>query len=1078
MQKKLFFLVALMLTMTLSVMAQVTTSSMTGKVSMEGSNEEIIGASVQAVHEPSGTRYTAVTNVNGRFTIQGMRTGGPYAVTVSYIGHQTKVMKGVTLQLGETYKLDVWLSENSTDLAEVVVSGRASKFAAEKTGASTNISNQMMMSMPTMSRSIEDMARISPYAGSGMSFAGGDGRSSNFTLDGANLNNNFGLNDGLPGGGTPVSLEAIDEIQVVVAPYDVRQSNFIGGGVNAITKSGTNTFKGTAYTYFQSDKLHGTKIGDYDVTYEKKKQTVYGFTLGGPIIKDKLFFFANYEKSITPQSVVDWRASVDGVADASAKIARTTLADMETVSNFVREKYGYNTGSWTDFNGDKDNTKFIVRLDWNITQNHHLSLRYNTTTDNSWTNTNKTSAPTKLSQSRAASKYSMTFNNSMYSTEKNVNSWSADLNSRFGQHASNQLLFTYTHIKDGRGSDSSKFPFVDILDGTGGLVPYMGLGYELFTWNNGVENNVTTAIDNFTYFLGSHKITAGASFEHQMANNNFMRYGTGYYRYSSLNDFLTGAAPECVALTHGYNGNGNPSNEVRFNQYGFYLQDEWDVTNRLKLNYGIRFDYLQFNDDDVMRNNAIYNLDFGGRHVDTGMWPNSNVQVSPRFGFVWDVMGDKSLKIRGGSGLFAGRLPLVFFTNMPTNSGMIQNIIVAEKGDPRLASFAGGLITDTEQIRTLLGGPTTISPADGLKQSSVVGVDRDFKMPQVWKSSIAIDYNVPVSFPLSLTGEFTYTKKINDVMIENWNIKSPDETWERLVGADNRYIYPNDFRYDSSFSKTDGACILTNTHKGYGWTANVTVNAEPVKNLKLMAAYTHTVVKEVTGMPGSQAASTWANNYTVNGPNQAGLHNSTYMVPDRVIASINYNVYKEHFTLFYTGLPGYDGQSLYSYYYDGDINNDGIATDLIYIPANDSEINFVSEEDRVAFWKFVDQDDYLRNHKGEYAEAFGVRAPWLHRFDFKFAHDIDLKIGNTKHKLQLSCDIMNIGNLLNSEWGVSKSMAPCNNGQFLKVAKIEKGVPYFEMKKVNGEYISKTWEPYRSYSNCWSLQVGLKYFFN
>jgi hypothetical protein len=231
-------------------------------------------------------------------------------------------------------------------------------------------------------------------------------------------------------------------------------------------------------------------------------------------------------------------------------------------------------------------------------------------------------------------------------------------------------------------------------------------------------------------------------------------------------------------------------------------------------------------------------------------------------------------------------------------------------------------------------------------------------------------------------------------------------------------------------------------------------------------------------MPGSQAASTWANNYTVNGPNQASLQNSTYMVPDRVIASINYNVYKEHFTLFYTGLPGYDGQSLYSYYYDGDINNDGIATDLIYIPANDSEINFVSEEDRVAFWKFVDQDDYLRNHKGEYAEAFGVRAPWLHRFDFKFAHDIDLKIGNTKHKLQLSCDIMNIGNLLNSEWGVSKSMAPCNNGQFLKVAKIEKGVPYFEMKKVNGEYISKTWEPYRSYSNCWSLQVGLKYFFN
>lgn len=1074
MQKRILVLMTLLLTLSLTAMAQITTSSMAGLVNEEGTKLPVIGASVQAVHEPSGTRYMAVTNANGRFAIQGMRTGGPYNVVISYIGYQSRTFKGIMLQLGETYNLMASMGENTAELTEIVVSGKASKFAVEKTGATTNISNEQMMSIPTTTRSLADMTKMSPYAGSSMSFAGGDGRSSNFTLDGANLNNNFGLSSSLPGGGTPVSIEAIDEIQVVIAPYDVRQSNFIGGGVNAVTKSGTNTFKGTAYMYYNSDKLHGRKVDGDPVSYASGHETVYGFSLGGPILKDKLFFFANFEKSFSPEAVVDWRPSTDGVADGVQKISRTSTTDMETVSNFVRTNYGYDTGSWTDFYGDRDNTKFIARLDWNINDAHHLALRYNTTVDNSWTGTNLSSAPERLTQNRTSSIYSMTFANSMYSTEKIVKSWSADLNSRFGQKVSNQLLATYSHIKDGRGSNSDKFPFIDILDGSGGLVPYMGLGYELFTWNNGVENNILTVTDNFTAYLGNHKLTAGLNFEHQMANNNFMRYGTGYYRYSSLNDFLTGAAPEAVALTHGYNGETSPSNEVRFNQYGLYLQDEWDVNRYLKLNYGVRFDYLQFNEDDVMTNNAILALDFGGRHIDTGLWPKSNVQVSPRVGFVWDVMGDKSLKVRGGTGFFAGRLPLVFFTNMPTNSGMIQNLIAVKPGDPRLASFAGGLVTDTEQMRVLLGGPATISPSDGVKQSSIVGVDRDFKMPQVWKSSIAIDYSLPTSFPLSVTGEFTYTKKINDVMLDNWNIKTPDATWERLRGADDRYIYPADFRYDDSYSKTDGALVLTNTHKGYGWTANVTVNAEPLKNLKIMAAYTHTVSKEVTGMPGSQAASTWAANYSVNGPNLMGIQNSRYVIPDRVIASITYKIYKEHFTLFYSGYS----PSGYSFYYDGDINGDGISTDLMYIPRDDREINFVSEADRAAFWKFLYQDDYLSSHQGEYAEAYSARSPWNHRFDFKYTHDFDLRVGKTKHKLQLSCDVINVANLLNSSWGVAKNMETCNGGKILKVAKIENGVPYFQMNKYNGKYIEKTWSKNHSYDQCWRVQVGAKYFFN
>ena len=1100
MQKRLLLTIASLLVCTMAAIAQITNSSMAGKVILDGTAEDVIGATVQVVHEPSGTRYGAVTNTRGRFNIQGMRNGGPYTVTVSYIGFQTQTFRNITLELGETYNLNVTLSENASELGEIVVSGKASKFAAEKTGASTNITNQQILEIPTISRSIGDITKLSPYSGGSMSFAGGDGRSSNFTLDGANLNNNFGLSSSLPGGGNPVSMDAIDEVQVVVAPFDVRQSNFIGGGVNAVTKSGTNLFKGTAYIYHNNENMHGNRIDDEELAArDKQRETVYGFTLGGPIIKDKLFFFANYEHSYSPTVVNRWRASEDGVGDETRYISSTTLAEMEQVSNYMSDTYGYSTGSWTSYPAESKNNKFLVRLDWNITKDHHLAVRYNYTKDQGWTATNRssTAASRSMSDSRF-SQYSMAFANSIYSTDKMVRTISADLNSRFGQSASNQLLFTYTKQEDGRGSPSAKFPFVDIMAGyetaangtvTQDFHPFMSVGYEPFTWNNGVQNNILTLTDNFTYYLGAHKLMAGVSFEHQMANNNFMRYGTGYYRFRSLDDFLTGAAPETVSLTHGYGGNEKPSNEVRFNQLGLYLQDEWNMTDNFKLTAGIRFDNIKYDEADIMTNTAIYELDFGGRHIDTGHWPNSNIQISPRIGFSWDIFGDKSLKLRGGTGLFAGRLPLVFFTNMPTNSGMIQNSVTATttyKGsnpnvvDPRLAQFAGGLVTDIDKIRDMLGGPANITPQDGVVTTNIVGVDPDFKMPQGWKSSLAIDYNVPVSFPLTLTAEATYTKKINDVVLENYNIKPIDETWQRFSGADDRYIYPKDFTYYPS-SKLQDAIVLKNTHKGYGWTANVTVNAEPVKNLRLMAAYTHTVVKEVSGMPGSQANSTWKGNYTINGPNFAKIMNSRFVTPDRVIASVSYKYAKEHFSLYYSGYS----PSGYSFFYDGDINGDGIGTgDLMYIPANDSEIHFVdidgysADQQRADFWNFVEQDKYLRNHKGEYAESYSARSPWNHRFDFKWAHDFDLRWGLTKHRLQLSVDIMNVANLFNSRWGVAKTLA-CNGGKILKYVRTENNVPYFQMcKNADGTTLTDTWDYNHVYDQCWRMQVGLKYYFD
>ena len=1086
------FLAAIMFVMAAAVNAQITTSSMSGQVS-DTNGEDVIGATIRATHMPSGTTYNAVTNIDGRWTIQGMRVGGPYKVQVTYIGYAEKTYEGINLQLGETYNLNATMSEDVNELGEVVVIGNGSKFAAEKTGATTNISNEQIMALPTVSRSIEDITRISPYA-NGMSLSGGDGRSTNFTLDGANLNNNFGLNDGLPGGGNPISMEAIDEVQVVVAPYDVRQTNFIGGGINAVTKSGTNTFKGTAYVYHNNENMHGNRVANQDLGERgTNRNTTYGFTLGGPIVKDKLFFFANAEYSKIPTIVNRWRASEDGIGDASNYISRTTVADMQRVRDFMIQNYNYDPGSYTDYPADEDNLKLLARVDWNITNNHHLAVRYNYTKNTAWNATNGNSCDTgyRMYNLNRLSQYSMAFSNSMYSQNNSVSTISADLNSRFGNNISNQLLFTYTNIDEKRGSDSSPFPFIDIMNGYSvendvvaqDLTPYMSLGYELFTHNNRVQNKILTLNDNFTYYLGDHKLMAGFKFEHQMANNSYMRNGTGYYRYRSLDDFLSGAAPESVALSYGYNGEANPNAEVAFNQYGWYVQDEWNALPNLMITGGIRFDLLSFNSDELMRNNAIYELDFNGRRIDTGRWPDSNVQISPRIGFTWDVFGDKRLKVRGGTGLFAGRLPLVFFTNMPTNSGMVQNLVTAvtrynddgtvRSSDPLLQKFAGGIVTNVEQIRELLGAPATITPEEGVLPSKVAGVESDFKMPQVWKSSIALDYQFPVSFPLTLTGEFTYIRKINDVRVLNYNIKDPDNTWEKFNGADDRWIYPADYKL---YEINQDASVLTNTSKGHGWTLNFTATAEPIKDLHLMAAYTHTVMKEVSGMPGNDPYSTWSGNITVNGGNFNTVQNSEYVIPDRVIASASYTYHNDHFTLFYTGYR----PSGYSFAYSNDMNGDGISNDLMYIPKDDSEIHFTDEADRQLFWDFVNQDSYLSSHKGEYAEAYSAYAPFVHRFDFRWAHDFNLKIGKTMNKLQLSVDFMNIGNLFNSKWGVEKNMSVCNNGRFLHYdGRDANNVPYFSLyRDSEGNAPTKTWEFNRNYDQCWRMQIGVKYYFN
>ena len=1103
-------LVAVLSAMLLSVaaFAQVTTSALGGRV-VDANGEPIVGAAVLATHEPSGTVYGVVTNSEGRYAINGMRSGGPYKVEFSCLGYQPVTYTDVILQLAETSALDGAMSEDSEMLGEaMVIAAASSKFAAEKTGAATNISSAQITSLPTVNRSITDVTRLSPYGGNGMSFAGSDGRTANFTVDGANFNNNFGLNDKLPGGGNPISIDAIEELQVVISPYDVRQTNFIGGGVNAITKSGTNTFKGSAYVYHRNENMRGNQVAGVEVAgaRDRDRNTTYGMTLGGPIIKNKLFFFVNAEYSQTPSVAVRWRASEEGVGDADKFLSYTTIEDMEKVQEFAKSAYKYDTGSFTDFPADESNLKLLARLDWNINDNNRLAVRYNYTNNIGWSGPNATSMDggTRSAFART-SMYSMAFANSMYSMNNTVHSVSLDLNSRINDNLSNQFLATFSKLDDVRGSNSEEFPFIDIQDGTGTNSQYMSLGYELFTWNNAVHNTHVSIKDDLTYYAGNHKVTMGLNYEYQMADNAYMRNGTGYYRYSSVDAFTQKAKPEVVCLTYGYDGEKAPAARVQFHKAGLYAQDEWNATDNFKMTYGLRLDGLFFDNGDLMTNNAIkaidyYTADGKVRNIDTGKWPTSNISVSPRIGFNWDVTEDRALTFRGGTGLFSGRLPLVFFTNMPTNSGMVQyqaqlgpstkykdlpEAVKAKYKDMNevLAEFSNGLILDANGKATSdallkklheMGFPKTITKEDGTVPSSISAVDPTFKMPQVWKTSLALDYKIPTTFPFTVSAEAIYNKTINGVTISDWSML-PVNGFTRLNGVDNRPMYPTDFRTGTK------AFVLENTNKGYGYSANLTVNMVPCEGLHLMAAYTHTVSKELTGMPGSAAESAFTYVPTSEGPNNIKLHNSQYVTPDRVVASLTYNdKANNQFGFIY---EAWRGGYNYSYMLTNDMNGDGYAYDALYIPTDEqvknNEFRFATEEDRDRFMAYVHNDKYLSRHQGQYAEAYSVYSPWVHRLDFSYKHDFKVKVGKSVNTLQLSLDVKNILNIFNSNWGVSKWMnSKLPEGRILKFENVDhEGYPVFSTPEaVHGS--TQTFVPNVNIGQCWYASVGIKYMFN
>jgi hypothetical protein len=1081
----------------------VTTSSMSGKI-VDSKGEPLAGATILATHVPSGTIYGATANNQGLYTIQGMRPGGPYKVEISFVGYSKETFTDINLLLGENFDLYTPMKESSKELAIVTVIGtRPSAFSTEKMGASTNINKTDMALIPSMNRSLGDYTKLSPYSTGTGSYVGREAYNTNVTVDGANFNNNFGLSGtNMPGvSGEPISMESIEEIQVAVAPFDVRQSNFTGAGVNAITKSGTNHFRGSVYGYYRDQSFNGKKIRDTELTVAESAKKAYGFTLGGPIIKNKLFFFISGEKetTLTPgNTLLALDNGRDPLTDLNVN-TRVWADSLQRFSQLLKDNFNYETGAYENWGGDNDmNNKILLKLDWNISRNHKLTLRYNFSESSTvFRPSNSGDARPSISTGRHSRTGGMSFENSQYFNSNKLHSITAEVNSRFGE-VSNKFLLAYTLYKQPRASNSSVFPFIDIMFGnaTSGDVQ-MSAGYELFSYKNRVDNNTLILTDNVSYQLEKHNFTLGLSYEHQYFANSYLRQGSSYYRFKNLasfEKFLNGDGdgqpynedydPINFAYTYPINGLTNPIAELSFGQFSTYLQDEFSVLDNLKVTGGVRIDLPMYLDG-ALDNPSLHGVTFAdGEEVDLSTWPKSKVLWSPRIGFSYDVLNNKVLKIRGGTGIFTGRIPFVWFTNQPTNSGMIQyQLVINSNGgatsQARLARLP--LLADASQLLQ----DATISdifPQANVAGGRIAAIAKDFELPQVWRTSLGFDIKLPLDMMLTLEG--VYTKDLNAIQFENINLQPAAGTY---FAGDNELPWWSNSSTATKYitAPWTDVVIMRNTNKGQGYSVSAQVDLPRVYGFSGMIGYSRSWNEEVTGKSGSDPFSAWQYRQITRELNSYELGLSYNNTPHRVIASFNYTIeYAKYFgsslAFFYNGYKG----DAYSYIYNGDANRDGTSShELMYIPENASDFVFTSQADADAYFAFAAQDPYLKKHAGEFMLRNSAYAPWQSRLDMRFMQEFKLKVKEQVNKLQFTVDIVNFLNLLNSSWGLNQSVvttspliinssAP-NYGRDPVTGKL-----MVSMRQIGGEYITKSFQDPTSVAGTWGIQLGLRYLFN
>lgn len=1060
--KNLSVFVLFLFCLTFTLNGQVTTSGISGKVTAEG--ELLIGATVQAVHEPSGTTYGTVTNADGRYSLQGMRTGGPYTVEVSYVGFQKAVYKNITLQLGETYLLDVKLTE-SLSLDEVVVTAsKAALFNSQKTGAAQNFNQSQIQATPSVSRSIFDVTKMNPLGvntASGMSFAGSSNKYNSFQIDGITNNDVFGLSssgtNGGQAGANPISLEAIEEIQVVIAPYDVRQGGFTGGGINAITKSGTNTFHGSAYWYYNNENFYGKTPGK-DAKERKKlgdqSSATYGFTLGGPIVKDKLFFFANYER------VKETYPSSNNIGSTESNL---DVKEVDQIVNKISQLTGgYNAGGYGPQDIDTYSNKILTRLDWNINEQNKFTVRYSFLDGRKMVFSNSVS--------------SAKLNDNGYFMNNKTHSLVSELNTQFTPSWSNEFRFGWTYVRDYRDPIGQPLPNITINNlinnGDPTKKSSLELGTERNSAANALDQDIFTLEDNLIWNKGNHTITLGTHNEFFHMKNLYITNIYGSYVYNSLDDFLTvGTANEVLPNSYEYSySNEKITGTDRWApvfgaaQLGFYAQDEWKVTNRFSMTYGLRLDIpLLF---DKPRANEVFNSSTVATSMGlaTDQMPTTKVLWSPRVGFRWSLNENRTTLLRGGAGIFTGRVPFVWISNSFGNAGveMVRTAYSSSLGNyPSDFKFN---IDPNKQYK---------DPNAKVPTSEVDVMAKNFRFPSVFRANLAVEQMLP--FGIRGTLEGLYSKTLNNILYENINYQWKGETLNN--GGDDRPVYE---KQDNHFTQV---MLLKNTSKGY--TFNITTKLEKSFDfgLNAMIAYTYGQAKSLNDGNSSQAYSGWKYNATYYGDMNPELTWSMFDVRNRVIGSVSYRKeYAKHFattvSLFYNGQTG-GRYSLLDY---TDLNKDGYRNDLMYVPT-DAELEkmvftdihsnnntVTAAEQKDALIKWIEGNGELRKSKGTHIKRNQMTLPFEHHFDFHFAQDFFVDIAGQRNTIQLNFDIINVGNLLNKKWGMYYQT---NSGYDL--------TPLTTKIGTNGATY-QFYDPGEMYTNTnitsrWHAQVGLKYIF-
>ena len=1108
MQKRLHLLVALLAFMVSTAMAQITTSGISGKVTANG--EDIIGATIKAVHQPSGTVYRAVTNIDGRYSIQGMRPGGPYVLEVSYVGYKTKEVKNFNLSLGQNTILNESLSENAEMLQDVVVTAdRNNNMRTDRAGATTSINADQIEAVPTVSRSMNDLLKLTPQGanvGSGFSVGGGNYRQSYVTVDGAAFNNAFGIGGNLPGNGSPISLDALDQISVSSSPYDVRLSGFTGGAISAVTKSGTNQFKGTAYMYTTNSHLRGNKVSDYELNRLQSHSTTWGASFGGPIIKDKLFFFANgeYQNNISagPSGTARVNAS-DEWSPSSGTVHRPLQSDMDNMLSFLNKTYGYNPGRYQGYSLDTPSYKFLARIDWNINENNKLNIRFSKSHDKDSSAPSSSTTPFKdsviypggedatggKSQSGRTANAGLYFESARYYQEKNFTSFAAEWNSKWGG-VNNVLRATYSYQDEPRTYVGGMFPTVDILK-NGSY--YMGFGPDPFTEGNLRQVKTFVATDEATWSMGIQNFTAGLQFETNKATNGFGAASAGYYVFESMDDFMNGKAPRSYGVTFPMDGSGQFLATMKYNQFSAYVQDQVNFSDRFRLTAGLRFELPIYPELENNYNKAFaamkWKNDAGVEsQYSTDQLPDAPLTVSPRVGFNWDILGNHKLVLRGGTGYFIGRLPFVWLVSAVGNAGCGQYTYYYNTPSDKGATYKMDKFYQSreDQLKVLQQQGLAVNREDAAAPSTPTIIDKDLKMNATWKTSLALDAKLPYDIDFSLEG--IYSREFNPATVINL-----DRYWD---GKSYTELAPGDKRKWYSRNSSINPYMITNAgHKAYYYSITASLAKKFAFGLNLSASYTYSKAKSYGDGVGDQVSSAYYNNrYSVNGNNDMELGYGTYVAPNRLLISASYKKdYGKNFGsevgLIYEGMNmGYaDGYSCtrYTYQLTGNVVNDYGSNGLVYIPASREALDkwnfkdngkYTAEQQKDDFWAYINQDDYLKNHKGEYAERGGAVMPWHHQLDFKFNQNFYLNVAGQKNTLQFGVDIKNLANLLNNSWGLYKTV---NNTKLLKYTAGKDGAAgSFQFQKNGKDVLSKTYTNLTSFNSTYSIQFSIRYIFN